>query len=604
MKKIVKPHGSLRDDIKESEKIKTQAERVERRVAKGTQDIDPLHPIKADFRNFLFLVWKQINLPDPTPLQYDIARFIAHGPEKICVQAFRGVGKSFVTSAYVLWELLKDPQKKILVVSASKNRADNFTTFTMSLINEMEILAHLKPRSEQRQSKIEFDVGPATPDQSPSVKSVGITGQITGTRADIIIADDVEVLNNSATADMREKLMERTKEFSAILKPLPGSRTIYLGTPQTEDSIYNKLPETFTSRIWPARMPTSGNIDKYGTSLAPYILKTKITEGHPTDPLRFDYEDLLNREAEYGKAGFALQFMLDTQLSDIERFPLKLKDLVVMEIDNEKAPLSVNWMPDPDRSWSKLPNMGMAGDRFYNPMSVDSTFVEYTGTVMSIDPSGRGKDETGYSVVKMLNGYLYVIASGGLQGGYDTPTLEKLANMCKKYKVNSVVVESNFGDGMYLSLFKPVLGKIHPCQVEEVRSSQQKERRIIDTLEPVMARHKLIVSPEVIQNDYDSAQKYDADNKFTKSLFYQLTRISYEKGALKHDDRLDALSMAVAYWVEQMSQDEQRGIKKHKDELLDRELEDFMRGVKSPKATFGGQGVYYKDDVDSNLTFF
>ena len=28
----------------------------------------------ADFRKFLFVVWKHLNLPDPTPVQYDIAK--------------------------------------------------------------------------------------------------------------------------------------------------------------------------------------------------------------------------------------------------------------------------------------------------------------------------------------------------------------------------------------------------------------------------------------------------------------------------------------------------------------------------------------------------
>jgi hypothetical protein len=65
-----------------------------------------------------------------------------------------------VTSAYVCWVLLNDPQKKILVVSASKNRADNFTTFTLQLIREMPLLQHLAPRAEQRASRVEFDVGP------------------------------------------------------------------------------------------------------------------------------------------------------------------------------------------------------------------------------------------------------------------------------------------------------------------------------------------------------------------------------------------------------------------------------------------------------------
>ena len=316
-------------------------------------------------------MWKHIGLPDPTPIQYDIAYFLQHGPSKIAIEAFRGVGKSFITSAYVLWRLYSNPQHKFLVVSASKSRADAFSTFTMRLIMEMDILAHLRPREEQRQSRIEFDVGPATADQSPSVKSVGITGQLTGSRADEIIADDVEVLNNAATADMREKLIERTKEFSAILKPLDHARIIYLGTPQTEDSIYNKLPETFTTRIWPALVPTKEEGDKYGDGLAPYIRKMMLNkpEGTTTDPDRFSDIDLAARQAEYGRAGFSLQFMLNTQLSDEDRYPLKIRDLIVMDVPKDKAPMKINWLPDPKRELKELPNLAMAGDRFYNPAS-------------------------------------------------------------------------------------------------------------------------------------------------------------------------------------------------------------------------------------------
>lgn len=403
-------------------------------------------PLKKDFRPFLWLVWKHLNLPEPTPLQYDIARFLASKDTKICIEAFRGVGKSFVTSAYVLWELYKDPQKKILVVSASKNRADNFSTFTMRLIQEMPELQFLKPKEEQRNSRIEFDVGPAIADQSPSVKSVGITGQLTGSRADIIVADDVEVLNNSATPDMREKLQERLKEFSAILKPLPEARIIYLGTPQTEGSIYNQLPENFSIRIWPALVPSEEEAEKYGDRLAPYVAKMVGSQptGSTTDPRRFSDIDLATRQAEYGKAGFALQFMLNTQLSDLERYPLKVRDLVVMDI-GEEAPMKVNWMPDPKRVYTDLPTMAMPGDRYYMPASVSDTFAPFTGAILAIDPSGRGKDETGYAVVKHLNGLLYVTRAGGLQGGYDMPTLQKLAMIAKQEKVNEVIIEANFG---------------------------------------------------------------------------------------------------------------------------------------------------------------
>lgn len=554
----------------------------------------------------MYMVWKHINLPDPTPLQYDIAKYIATGPSKICIEAFRGVGKSFITSAYACWVLLNNPQKKIFVVSASKQRADAFTTFTMRLIQEMPILQHLKPNDFQRSSRIEFDVGPAIADQSPSVRSVGITGQLTGSRADIIIADDVEVLNNAATADMREKLLERTKEFSAIIKPLEDTKIIYLGTPQTEDSIYNKLPETFEVRVWPAKVPTSDEAESYGGRLAPYIiaLMGKLRAGDPCDPQRFTALDLAEREAEYGKAGFALQFMLSTRLSDADKYPLKVRDLIVMDVQVDKAPMKVEWLPDPNRELKKLPNLSMAGDRFYGPAANDPMFTEFKGSVLAIDPAGRGKDETGYAVVKMLNGYLYVRRAGGLQGGYDTATLEQLAKIAKDEEVNYVVVEANFGDGMYTELLKPVMAKHRPCHIEEVKHSVQKERRIIDTLEPVMARHKLIMDTRVIEDDYRTAQLYEADNKFTKTLVYQLSRISYDKGSLKHDDRLDALAIAVNYWVERMGQDENRGINAEKTRRLDEELRSFVEGKRDSRVDAGRLVVNLKNPDKKSQRWF
>ena len=194
----------------------------------------------SDFRKFLYVVWKHLNLPDPTPVQYDIAKYLQHGEKRMVIEAFRGVGKSWITSAYVVWLLYCNPQLNILVVSASKTRSDDFTTFTLRLIHEMPILAHLIPKDAQRQSKISFDVAPAAASHAPSVKSVGISGQLAGSRADVIVADDIEVPNNSMTQGMRDRLSEAVKEFDAVLKP--NGRIIYLGTPQNQESLYNKLP--------------------------------------------------------------------------------------------------------------------------------------------------------------------------------------------------------------------------------------------------------------------------------------------------------------------------------------------------------------------------
>ena len=520
----------------------------------------------------MYVVWKHLGLPEPTTVQYDIAHYLQHGPRRSVIEAFRGVGKSWITSAFVCWLILNNPQLKILVVSASKERADAFSTFVKRLINEIPMLQHLKPQDGQRDSVIAFDVGPATPDHSPSVKSVGITGQITGSRADVLIADDVEVPNNSATQMMRDKLSEAVKEFDAILKP--GGRILYLGTPQTEMSLYNQLPERgYEVRIWPALYPTIDKVIKYMGKLAPMITKAleadKGNEGKPTDPMRFGEEDLMERAASYGKAGFALQFQLDTSLSDADRYPLKVGDLVMQNLNPTMGHLKIAWATSPELVINDLPNVALTGDRFYRPMWHSTDMSEYTGSVMSIDPSGRGKDETGYACVKALAGNLFLTEAGGITGGYDTETLEALAYAAKRNQVKYIIIEANFGDGMFTQLLKPVLQRIYPCTVEEVKHSTQKEARIIDTLEPVMSTHRLIVDQKVVQKDFDTAK----DVKY--SLFYQLTRLTRDRGALIHDDRLDALAIAVAYWTETMARDNNKAAHDIKSQAMDKELKNF-----------------------------
>lgn len=533
--------------------------------------------LKQDFRNFLYVIWKHLRLPDPTRIQYEIADYLQQDIPRRMVQGFRGVAKSWVTAAYVLWKLYCNVDYKVMVVSASKPRANDFSIFVKTLINEVPILAHL--RGGVRDSMIAFDVAGCKPDQAPSVKSVGIFGQLTGSRADEIIADDVEVPKNSMTQDMRDKLFKAVTEFEAIIKP--GGKITFLGTPQTEESIYNKIRDAgYDCRIWPARYPSlEDNIKVYNNQLAPSIVQA-IKEnpnlvGKPTEPSRFDEFDLMKREALYGRTGFALQFMLNTTLTSLNRYPLKLSDLIVTNLNPDKAPITITWSSSPECQIKELPNIGFTGDRWYRPMYVDPTWTEYEGSVMAIDPSGRGDDELGYAVVKQLHGNLFVTAAGGLKGGYDDINLLRLAKIAKEQKVNKIIIEANFGDGMFTKIFTPVLAKVYPCTIEEVKHSVQKERRIIDTLEPVMNSHRLIFDYNVVQNDLKITQS-EEEGAINYSLFYQMTRVTRERGALKHDDRLDVLAIAVAYWVDAMARDEERAAREYKEAQFERELEIFM----------------------------
>lgn len=535
--------------------------------------------MKKDFRNFCAVVWTFLGLPPLTPIQNDIAYYLQHGPRRLQISAFRGIGKSYITVAFVCWCLWKDKELKIMVVSAGKDRADAFAIFVRNLIRDVPFLSHLYPdKSEgERDTQNIFDVRDCAPSGSPSVKSVGITGQLTGSRADIIIADDIEVVSNSATNDLREKLSRLVTEFDAVIKP--SGRILYLGTPQTELSLYNKLyGRGYDMKIWCARVPTAEQADRYGAKLAPMIrdLMSSKKVGASTD-IRFSDEDLAERELSYGRSGFALQFMLDTSLSDGDRYPLRISDLIINSV-NDKLPNEIYWSNSPLNRLNSLPNVSLANQSYYGPENVSGAYSDPQMSVLAIDPSGRGKDETGYAVAKLLHGNIFVPKVGGLLGGYDEKTLISLANIAKANKVNKVVIESNFGDGMYSQLFKPILNRIYPVEIEEVRHNQQKELRIIDTLEPVLNQHRLIVDPRCIQEDYDSAlANFDTEEAVKYMLFYQLGRLSKERGSLNHDDRLDALAMAVRYFLDALDVDQEHQRQEAKTAELDAMLERFQR---------------------------
>lgn len=577
-----------------------------------TADQLALQRMKDDFVAFLFVLWRALSLPKPTKCQIDMARKLAAGDNRrFILQAFRGIGKSFITCAFVVWKLWNNPQLKFMIVSASKERADANSVFIKRIIDLLPFLHELKPRAGQRDSTISFDVGPAKPDHSPSVKSVGITGQLTGSRADILIADDVEVPNNSATQLARDRLGELVKEFDAILKP--GGTIIYLGTPQTEMTLYRELENRgYTTTIWPARFPKDWkDLENYGTRLAPMLHKELLADPErcfwaPTDTVRFDDEDLRERELSYGKGGFALQFMLNPNLSDAQKYPLKLRDLIVAALDPAKAPLSFQWLPNGSNQLDALPNVGLKGDRYHRYQEAATSFAEYQSKILVIDPSGRGKDETGYAVLYQLNGYIYLMEWGGFRGGYDDKTLEALAKVGKKWKVNEVVIEGNFGDGMYLKLFSPVMTKVHRCTITEVKSKGQKEQRIADVLEPVLGSHKLVVNEAVIEEDYRTACNSDGTFDVRYCGFHQFTRLTRDRGSLAHDDRLDALAIGVQFFVESMEKDSTLGASEMLEDFLEKHMENALTGFEDLRAFAmdgGDVTISWEDDMGFGSNF-
>jgi len=540
---------------------------------------EELKTLVNDFRSYLNYVWEAINLPAPTPIQIDMAKTLMTGDKRLLIEAFRGVGKTYITGAYVTWRLLRNPNEKVLIVSQSGPHSDAIAQFIRRLIFDLPILEHLIPDTDMRNSVKSFDVNGCEVTVQPSVKSLGITSQLQGNRASILISDDVEGLQNSATEQMRAKLLGTVAEYDAILQTTEKAQIIMLGTPQSGESIYNKMRDKgFRTVVYPARYPE--NTDVYNGTLAPYITtpleKGEVEVGDCTDT-RFTHQDLVEREASIGRSWFRLQYQLDTTLSDADKYPLKTSDLIVHDLDALKGPVAISYSSSRSNLMDDVPNIGFTGDCFYRAGHVDSEYIPYEYSVMSIDPSGRGQDETGYAVIKQLHGKIYIADCGGIHGGYTPENLVRLATIAKEHKVNTMVIESNFGDGMFSELLKPVLKSIYPVSIEEVRNNKRKEERILDVVEPLMNSHKLVIDATLVKADVKAAL---ADHKsIVHSLIHQLTHISRDKGSLKHDDRLDALSIALGFIVESVGVDHEEALARYREEQLDLELERFMQGV-------------------------
>lgn len=512
-----------------------------------------------DFRNHLWACFKYLGLGEPTPLQYAMADLMQNGPRDFQLQAGRGAGKSVINACFASWRLLTNPDRTIMVISATSDRAIKFIGQVRKILDVVPYCEHLKPKEFDKDNAFGFNVGCRTIfGQDLSCYAKGITGQITGSHADDIIADDVEIEENADTPYAREKLLNKLAELEQIRNNTPDGCIRILGTFQSTDSIYIKLSNSYPIVKFPAIVPNPdipGEID----NCAEYILKLDLEVGESTQPERFPLDVLKSREAKIGPRLFSLHYKLDPTLSDRAKYPLKLEDLIVIEVNPELFPEKITWEK---RTVKKIESYGISGDLIYEPQWISPNFIPYMQTAMFVDPSGRGSDETAICVASFINGYVVIHELLGLQGGYEEVLLKKIAKIAYEYDIKIIRVESNFGDAMYCNLLKPVVSELcGQVAVEDFRVTGAKETRIIRSLEPIMAMHKLIFNTKAIK---------DPENQ------KQITRITERRGSLKHDDRVDILSSAVSYWQDSLSINPDDQIERNKEQEYKQTVKEWL----------------------------
>lgn len=532
-----------------------------------------------EFEPFLIDVMEDLMGFKCTDVQIDIGRFLQYGPQYLMIQAQRSQAKSTIVAIYAVWCLIHDPRYRVLILSAGSDVATEIANWVIQIIMNYDLLECLRPDRQHgdRASTKAFDVHHQLKgaEKSPSVACIGITANMQGRRADLLIPDDIESSKNGMTEVQRQHLMHLSRDFTSICQ---HGRICYLGTPQTVDSIYNALPgRGYQIRIWPGRYPTPKQLPHYGDHLAPLFVQ-RITEdpslqmgggpmgdqGQPTDPVLLPEAALTKKELDQGAAYFQLQHMLNTTLMDEDRYPLKPKNLITMPLNPDKAPGQLDWMPDPGKRWRVEGHPD--GIELYRPFTMSEELFDYEGRAMYVDPAGGGEngDETVATVTYFLHGYVFLMEQRALPGGFADGSFEELSALAHKHKVQRIDVEKNYGNGAFAQMWRPVLLKYYKDRgepgcpmIEDIHEVGQKELRIIDRLEPVMSRHRLIVNDDVWIDDIVQAAKYPVDKRTVYTLWNQMSKLCRDRDALIHDDRIDSLAGAVNIWMERIAIDEE-----------------------------------------------
>jgi hypothetical protein len=402
-----------------------------------------------------------------------LQKSVTHGHRRLLLQAFRASGKSTLGGLFSAWMLYKDPDLRILVLAAESSLSQKMARTIRKVIERHPLTTHLKPDQPDQWAADSFTIQRSRVSRDPSVLARGLYANTTGTRADVIICDDVEVPNTCDTAEKREQLRDRLLENDFILTP--DGLMLYIGTPHHYHSIYAK----------DAR-PEFGEQQVFLKNYQRLSIAILSKDGQSQWPERYTLDDIDDLMRRSGPSRFTSQMMLvptnfeDNRLNphllnryDDDLVSREIQQALVLSIGGKKIVSASSWW-DPS----------FAGNK--NDRSVLA--IVFT-------------DEDG-------NQYLHKVAY--LKGTPDSQDMDEASFQCKQicalaqqYFLPSVAVEVN-GIGKFLPAIlrkELALAKV-PCAVIEKHSSQSKDLRILEAFDAVMAARSLFVHRDVYETPF------------------------------------------------------------------------------------------------------
>jgi hypothetical protein len=221
----------------------------------------------------------------------------AKGERRLLLLAFRGAGKSTVVGLFCGWLLRRDPNLRILVLAADQALAEKMAVNVRRIVERHPLTAHLRPARPDQWAADRFTVVRPLELRDPSVLARGVTANVTGSRADVIICDDVEVPNTCGTAAKRAELRERLSESAYVLTP--GGLHLFVGTPHSSASLYAEEPDR-----------AAGETRAFLSGYRRFELPLVDARGRSAWPERFPPERIEELRRSSGPNRFASQMLL------------------------------------------------------------------------------------------------------------------------------------------------------------------------------------------------------------------------------------------------------------------------------------------------------
>ncbi|MBO6518690.1 MAG: phage terminase large subunit [Rhodospirillales bacterium] len=445
--------------------------------------------------------WNDVQRLSTPDLHFEIAAWLEdrwrEGDRELLLMAFRNSGKSTLVGLFAAWLLVCDPEIRIMVLAADHQLAQKMVRNVRRILERHPLSVGLRPARTEEWASDRFTVNRGREQRDPSMLAKGIGANVTGSRADVVICDDVEVPNTCDTAFKREELRERLDEIDFIL--VPGGLRLFVGTPHTYYSVYADRAR-----------PETGESAAYLAGFTRLTLPIYDETGDTRWPDRFPAERIEAIRRRSGPAKFASQMMLEpTNVVDSRLDPDRIipyegrleyregNGEPLLRLD-ERRLISASCFWDPS---------------FGRPGKGDASVIAAVFT----------DQEGGY----WLHGIEYLTHNPAIVDRIDEATqlCRQAVSFARRHFVPAVTIETN-GIGRFLpGLFRRELNRAGlATAVIEHASSRGKSERILEAFDAVLAAGRL------------NAHRRVWDSPFIREMR------EWQPGGNGRDDGLDAVA--------------------------------------------------------------